>query len=167
MLATAPRYLFLALYAAALLMFLDQAAEVFAVVLPDSNLANPQVRFGIFGLIIGRTTPAVMIDVLVVLAAIGLQHRRMLKFWGIAHIIVAALLLAGLALFILDVVQLRTVVTQDAVGVLMITAVRSAVMVILAVIYCIWVLIAANRAARRASSVDKHDDEGPVLVTGS
>src|SRR5205809_390951 len=113
MLASAPRYLFFALYAAALLVFLDQAAEVVAAVAPSFNPADPQMRFGAFGLLIGRTTTAVIMDVLVILAALGLHHGRMLRFWGIMHIIVAALLLGLLALFLLDAVELRTVVSRE------------------------------------------------------
>jgi hypothetical protein len=167
MLTTAPRYLFLALYAAGLLVFLDQAAELVAAVLPNFTPDDPQFRFATFALIVSRTTTAVIMDMLIILAALGLQHSRMLRFWGIVHLVVAALLLVGLAFFVLDVVQLRTVVSGDAAGTLTITAIRASVMVILAVVYCVYVMIAATRAARRTSMIDKSEDEGPVLVTGS
>ncbi len=167
MLATAPRYLFFALYAAAALVLLDQAAELIAGLVPNFNLSSPEFRFAAFGLIISRTTTAVIVDALVILAALGLHHARLLRIWGILHVVVAALLLVGLAFFLLDTVELRNAVNRDAASTFVVAAVRASVMVVLAVGYCGWILVASGRAGRRSPSVDKDDDEGPVLVTGA
>ena len=164
MLASAPRYLFFALYAAAVLIFLDQVAELVVVLYPFRGTAVDW-RFGAFGLVMGRTTTAVIMDVLVILAALGLRHRRGLRIWGILHVVFGALLLVGLVMFALDTLELRSTVRADAEGTLTLGAARAALMVVLALVYCVLVTVASLRASRRGQADKGGDDEGPVLVT--
>jgi hypothetical protein len=165
MLISAPRYLFSALYGAALLVLIDQAAELAATLYPF-NFTNLQWRFGAFGLIVGRTTTGVIVDILVVIAALGLQHRGFLRGWGIAHLVVAPILLMGLAVFVLDSLELRNAVPSDQAAVMTTAAARAVLMVLLAVIYCVSVTIAAIRATRRpiGAKTGAGATSGPVVV---
>jgi hypothetical protein len=162
MLPSAPRYLFLALYAAAALILLDQIAELVVVLYPF-RLSAVDWRFGAFGLIMGRTTTAVIMDVLIILATLGLRHRRALRIWGMLHVVAALLLLIGLVMFALDALELRGTVRPDVMGTLTLGSTRAALMVFLALIYCGLVTAATLRASRRGAA-DKGADESPLLV---
>jgi hypothetical protein len=161
----APRYLFHALYAAAGLVLADQLAEVLATLYPF-DLRAVQWRFGAYGLIVGRATTAVVIDALVVLAALGLGHRRVLRAWGIAHAVAAPLLLMGLAVFLLDSLELRSAAEAELARAMTSAAVRSVAIVVLAVVYCGFVLAATFRATARPPGLPRAADKS-VLVAGS
>ncbi len=146
-----PRFLFAALYAAAIVVLLDQAAELFASLYPFS-LGDLQWRFGAFGLLVGRTTTAVLVDALVFLAATGLGHWRLLRAWGLVHLIAAALLAVGMGAFSLDVVELRRKAAPEVVGTFDLAAGRAAIVVLAVVIFCIWAGVVLLRTPRRAGS---------------
>lgn len=154
----ASRFIFIALYVAAVVVLLDQVAELVASLYPF-RIEQIQWRFGAFGLIVGRTTTAVIVDALVFLAALGLGHRGVLRAWGGLHFVLAALLIGGLAVFTLDALELRRTVAREAADTFVLAAGRAAVVVAAAVVYCIWAAIAAFRTANwggpRASPTDQ------------
>ena len=142
---TPSRYLFRALYAAAALVLMDQLAELLASTYPF-QVGEVKWRFGAFGLFIGRTTTAVIVDMLVLIAAVGLEHRRFLRVWGALHFVVGVLLVAGMAIFSLDVLEMRRSVVPEAAGTLVLASVRAGIVVVAAVIYAFGAGLAALRA---------------------
>jgi hypothetical protein len=71
------------------------------------------------------------------------------------------LLLIGVTAFVLDAVELRTVTRPEAKAVFDFAAGRAVVLVLFAVVYCVWLLVASLRATR---SSGPHGDPA-VLVT--
>jgi hypothetical protein len=159
----APRYIFVALFAAAFLVMVDQAAEVLITLFPF-QFGVVTWRFGAAGVIAGRTTTAVFLDALVLLAALGLERRRFLRWWGLFHFLVAAVLLAGGALFVLDAIELSNNVKSEAAGVLVLTGVRASLIMALGVIYCCWVGIASVRATRGGGAAGGSGRDGEDLL---
>jgi hypothetical protein len=153
------RFLFAAVYAAAGLLLLDLGAELAATLYPFS-VGDVDWRFGAFGLVIGRTTTTVLADALIFLAAIGSGHRTFLKVWGAVHLVVAVAVLATLAMFSLDVLELRRRVRPDAAGTLMLSSVRAGVVAAVASIYCLW----AGIAVLRTQGARARGLEAPLLV---
>lgn len=142
---TTSRFLFAAVYAAAALVLLDQGAELVAALVPF-RAGEVDWRFGAFGLLVGRTTTAVLADVLVFVAAVGSGHRTFLRVWGVVHLAVAAVVVTTLVIFSLDVVELRRRVTVDAAGTFLVSSLRAGVVAVVAAVYCVWAGVAAFRA---------------------
>jgi len=148
--ATGPqhsRFLFVALYAAAVVVLLDQGAELLVSLYPF-RVSDTQWRFGAFGLIMGRTTTAILVDVLVFLAAIGLGNRGLLRGWAGLHLVVGFLLVLGLGAFVLDSIELRRQTRPEMTRTFDLAAGRAAVMVLVATFYCIWAAVATFRVTR-------------------
>ena len=157
------RFLFRALYAAAVLVLIDQAAELLASLYPF-EIGSVRWRFGAFGLIIGRTTTAVIVDALVLIAAVGLGHRAVLRVWGGLHFVVAVPLAAGLVMFLLDTLELRRSVIPDVAGTMVLASARAAVVVLAAVIYAIGAGIATFRAIKLIPEPRGETGSGSPLV---
>jgi hypothetical protein len=152
--------LFAALYAAAVVVLLDQAAELFVSLTPV-RVGDIRWRFGAFGLVVGRTTTAVLVDILVIVAALGLGHRGFLRAWAILHLIVAGVLLIGLGGFALDAIELHRLTNPEVTSSFELAAGRAAVVVGVAVVYCVWAAVATLRATRIAMP---RPDEPLVVV---
>lgn len=145
------RFVFVALYAAALVVLLDQAAELVASMYPF-QIGDIQWRFGAFGLIVGRTTTAVLVDVLVFMAALGLMHRSVLGAWAIVHLVAAVALVIGLVSFSLDALELRRRAVPEVAGTFDLAAGRAAVVVLVVAVYCVWAGVATILVMRGGQS---------------
>jgi hypothetical protein len=141
------RYLFRSLYLAALLIVFDQAAEVLASTYPFRP-ASPEWRFGMYGLLATRTSPLVLADAFLLVAAGGLGHRVFLRGWAIFHFIAALLVAGGLAGFALDYLQLRKTVRPEFAETVLAASTRAAAMGLLAVGFCVTIGFLAFRASR-------------------
>jgi hypothetical protein len=158
------RYVYAALYAAAALVGIDQAAELAASLVPF-RIGEVQWRFGAYGLVIGRVTTLVLVDGMVLLAAAGRGHAGVLRAWGVLHFLLAALIVPGLFLFALDALELRRAVRPEAELTLLVASARAAAVAAAAAVYAIVVGVVAFRAARPlgagAGAASK-----PVLLVG-
>jgi hypothetical protein len=157
------RFLFKALYAAAVLVLIDQAAELLASLYPF-EVGSVRWRFGAFGLIIGRTTTAVLVDALILIAAVGLGHRTVLRVWGGLHFVVAVPLAAGLVMFLLDTLELRRSVVPEVAGTMVLASARAAIVVVAALVYAIGAGIAAFRAIKLIPGARADVGSGSPLV---
>lgn len=158
------RYAFGALYATAFLILFDQFAELAASLYPFKP-DTVQWRFAAYGLAVGRTTTLLLADALVVLAALGLRQGRVVRVWGILHLVFLVPLLAGLVGFGLDALEVRRDLRADAKSPVELASVRAVVVALLAVGYCVWAGVAALRATRAGASPGEGAGE-PLLVTG-
>lgn len=100
------------LYAAGAAIAIDQYADLVATVWPLKP-GELQWRFGFLGLFLGRMAPLLMADLLIIMGAIGMGHRLFLRLWGVLHIVLTVVLLGILGLFVLDALQVRTLVPPD------------------------------------------------------
>src|ERR1041385_6874377 len=105
------RKLLALLYLAGFLIAVDQLADVLVTVLSTPvAFDSVQWRFGVFGLLGTRTSVLLMAEVMVFAAAVGLDHRTLLAGLGVLNLVLAVCVLAGLVLFALDALQLRSMV---------------------------------------------------------
>jgi len=146
-----PRSVFGLLYVAALMVLIDQSSELVASMYPFRT-SDVQWRFGAYGLIVGRTTTMVLVDIMLIVAAAGLRHRLVVRAWGLLHFLVAATILVGLTMFVLDALELRRVVRPEAATTVQLAAGRAALVALVAVVYCVWVGIAAFKGSRPESA---------------
>lgn len=139
-----------ALYAIGFLMLIDQAAAIIAPLMPF-QLGNPQWRFGAFGMAMGHTSTVLFADTLIVVAAVGLEHRAWLRTWGAIHLLMAAVVGVLTAIFLLDGVQVRAQVQPAGRTPILLNTARVGLLSIFVMAVSIWLMVFAWRSTRRAS----------------
>ncbi|MDX2056879.1 MAG: hypothetical protein SFV24_03690 [Gemmatimonadales bacterium] len=144
------RHLFAALYLAAGLILVDQTAETVAAILPI-RADDPQWRFGAFGLAVGHTTALLVADVLMLTAAVSLDHRRFLRGWGLLHLPIALLLAATTVVFLLDAVQLRAAIQPAARSAVTLQAARASLVGSLVALFCLATAVVSWRSTRASA----------------
>lgn len=106
--SAAVRNLFALLYGAGILILADQAADLAATLL--ANAPSPSAapwRFGVFGLLMSRVSVFLVADVMLWSAALGMEHRSVIRTLGLLHLLMAGVVFAGLVVFALDWLQVR------------------------------------------------------------
>lgn len=159
----ASRLLFPALYAGAILVFVDQTAELVTSLHPVA-FSSSQWRYGAFGLTIGRATTGVIFDAMVLIAAIGSGHRRFLRVWAVLHLVFALVLLGGLAAFLLDALELRRAVRVDLAGPMLLASARAAFVAGLGALYCVGVAVGVLRSVKILES--RRSEQAKLVVQG-
>ena len=155
----------LLLYAAGLLMVADQLADLLA-----SLLANPPApglpawRFGAFGLLLSRASMLLLADVLLFLAAVALQHRRVLRGLGFLHLAAALALLVATVLFALDWLQVRKNVRDTAARSFDAAAIRAGIVAILVFGLSCWAAVTLLRITRRGRGT-RRQTASAALIT--
>lgn len=160
------RRLLAVLLAAGLIILLDQAADLTATVLSrpvDFSAAN--WRFGLFGLIAGRTSALLAGDVMLFTATVLLGLRKTLRTLGALHVALALAILAGLVLFVLDVIQVRGAVPPASTDAFSAAVFRAGVIALAGGITAAWAGIAAWRTAGSWSG--RRSGTEHMLVTDS
>ena len=150
------------LYLAGVLVIVDQLADLAASILaknPTPALAS--WRFGLFGLLISRSSVFLIADVMLFIAAIRLGHRKVIRSLGALHFLAAVLLIAGLIGFALDWAELRLQVPEAGVRSFQYSTLRAAVLAFLLTGICVWTGFVAFRATR---SHDKQRVASPLLT---
>jgi hypothetical protein len=152
--ASLPRRRLLAvLFAAGLIILLDQSADLVATLLSRRiETSAPNWRFGLFGLVAGRTSALLLGDVMVLAAVVALGWRNMLRVLAVAHLLLGVCAVAGLALFILDAAQVRGAVPADSAGVYSSAVYRAGIVMLAAAIFLPWAGIAAWRTSGTGSA---------------
>lgn len=146
------------LYLAGGLILADQAADLLATVL--SQPVRPgaaEWRFAVVGLLVTRTSVLLLGDLFLLGAAIGLEHRRVIRVLGILHLAAAAILGLSLGLFLLDAVQIKSTVPRDASGDLLLAATRAGALLLLGTVFLAWAglrMVRGSRAPRAAANAD-------------
>ena len=142
------RRLLAVLFAAGLLILLDQSADLIATLLSrDVAPSVPSWRFGLFGLVASRTSALLAGDVMLFASATALEWRNMLKTLGALHLVLAAGAGAGLVLFILDAVQVRGAVPAQSTSAFSAAAFRAGVVALGGAVTFAWAGVAAWRTA--------------------
>jgi hypothetical protein len=158
-------YVWAALYAAAGFVLIDQASDLAASLYPFQP-GQVNWRFAAFGLATGRLTTLVLIDAILLIAALGRGDSRFIRFLALLHLPIALFFLVSLPLFALDALELRRAVKVEAAPGLLLASARATVMGITALVFSLCVAVAGLRATRR--SVSGSRTPGPVVVrTGS
>ena len=154
------------LYLAGALLLVDQLADLTATL-----LANPPApgaaswRFGAFGLLTSRVSVFLLADVMILAAAVGLEHRRVLRILGVIHLLLVPVLLGGLLLFGLDWLQVRGRAANRGSSRFDLAGIRAAMLALLAAILAGSGGLTALRAGRSHQG-GKHEGAGPPLLTG-
>lgn len=138
------------LYLAAVVVLVDQAAILAASVYPISA-GSVNWRFGAVGLAAGRATPFLLADLLLLAAALLAGHRVFLRVFAALHVLVAGLLVGALGMFVLDTLEIRTLLPLDARGQAIASASRASVALMALAIYCLIVAVRVIRATPRST----------------
>jgi len=161
----AVRRLLAVLFAAGLLILLDQSADLIAILLSrKADLSAANWRFGLFGLVTNRTSALLVGDAMLLASATALGWRNMLKVLGSLHLVLATGALAGLALFVLDAVQVRRVVPAQSLATFSVAALRTGVVALAGAITLGWAGVAAWRTAGIRPRSDRQAAP-PLVVT--
>jgi hypothetical protein len=142
------RRLLAVLFAAGLLILLDQSADLIATLLSqkiDPSAAN--WRFGLFGLVTSRASALLVGDVMLLAATSALGWRYCLKVLGVLHLLTAGGALAGLVFFLLDAVQLRGGVPAQSAGAFSAAVFRAGIMALAGGVTLAWAGVAAWRSS--------------------
>jgi hypothetical protein len=158
------RRLLALLYVAAAIILLDQLVDLGGGVWPF-HPEMPNWRVGSFGVALSRLEFLALADALAVATALYLDHRRVLVFLAVMHLLVGVVLLAGMALFTLDTLQIRRVIRSDRVRQLDIAALRTLAMAGIASLACFALAITVWKTRQRQAKESKPRDA--ILVTGS
>lgn len=143
------------LYVGAALLLTDQAFDLVATLLAQPvELDSPEWRFGAVGLLVTRASVLLVADVLLFAGAVALDHRRFLRVLGVAHLVLAVLLLAGSAIFVLDAVQVRRAVRDETRRAFDLAAFRAFALTLLGAGLLGWAGLAAVRTTRRKAEPD-------------
>jgi len=144
------------LYIGALVLFLDQLAILGASVYPAA-LDSVQWRFGSVGLAAGRATPFLICDLLFLSAGVLAGHRWFLRALGVLHVFVALVILAGVAGFILDTLEIRQMLPLETRQQAMASAIRAVVALVAVSIFCVVVGVRVIRGTPPASAARSAD----------
>ncbi len=135
--STTTRPFFGLLYLAGVALILDQGLILASSIMPFSPGAA-QWRFGAVGLAAGRITPLLLADTAVILAAMWLGHRAVLRTWALLHLVLVAVLLLVLGGFALDAIQVRQQLIPEAQLGMLLGASRVGIMLLAMVIWSVW-----------------------------
>jgi len=132
------------LFAAGLLILVDQSADLIAILLSrPTDIASPNWRFGLFGMVTSRTSALLVGDVMLFAAATALGWRSMLRALGVLHFGLGAAGLAGLVLFGLDAVQVRGSVPTQSAAAFSAAALRAGLVALIGAVTLGWAGLAA------------------------
>ena len=152
------------LYLAAAVVIADQLADLAASVLAKNPTpAIASWRFGVFGLLISRSSVFLIADVMLFTATILLGHRKALRSLGALHFLAALLLLAGLVGFGLDWAEVRLQVPQAGVRSFEYSSLRAGLLALLVVGVSVWAGIVAFKATRVHGK--QHRARSPLLTS--
>ena len=155
------------LYLAGLLIIADQVIEILAALLAGSPAPGAASwRFGAFGVVAGRLSVLLVADAFLFAAAIGLQHRMMLRVLGWIHLALAAVCFAALLVFGLDALEMGGRVRGAVAGPVGVAALRAGGIVALAIGLMIWVGVVSIQVTRRHRRKGS-TREAPPLVTNT
>jgi hypothetical protein len=152
------------LYLAAALIFLDQALDILGGVWPP-HLDLSNWRVGTFGVVLSRLEFIALADALVIAAALFLDHRKLLAVLSVLHLAIGIALVAGTALFALDVLQLRRLMRPERVRQLDLAAVRTVALAGAAALACLIFPIGVWRTRQRQAKEQKPRET--IIVTAA
>lgn len=136
------------LYLAAAVILVDQAAILVASVYPPAP-ASVQWRFGATGLAAGRATPFLIADLMLIAGGILGGHRLLLRGVAALHLILTVVLLATVALFVLDTLEMRQLLPLEGRRQALLSAGRAAVALTVLSGYALWSAVAIFRRTPR------------------
>src|SRR6185369_4954316 len=151
------------LYLAGAIVIADQLADLTASILaknPTPALAS--WRFGVFGLLISRSSVFLIADVMLFAAAIWLGHRRVIRSLGALHFLTALLLLAGLVGFSLDWAEVQRQVPEAGVRSFRYSTFRASLLALLLAGISVWAGVVAFKATRVRDK--QHRTKAPLLT---
>lgn len=154
------------LYVVAVVILLDQSLEVLSLVWP-LRFPIASWRFGTLGLALGKLEFLALADALLLAAAVFLEHRGFLRVLGVVHTVVGLALLAALAVFLLDGIQLRQVVIPERRREMTIAGIRSLILGAAAGMACLIAGISLWRSQRAEPKREQAQARGDTLLVGA
>jgi hypothetical protein len=148
-----------------LVIVVDQAAIVLTQILP----ATPGLlgwRYGSVGLTVGRTTPLLLADLLLMLSALWVSNRLLIRLLAVGHFLLVPLLGLVLLSFALDALQVIGGMPEPQVPATRAAALRAAGMLALLIGFAGWTGWLLWRVAGSVKPEQK-TVERSVLVVGS
>lgn len=153
------------LYPVALLLILSPLIDLATAVWPIRP-SEVSWRFGTFGLITGALVTPIIGLLLLQVAAALLDHVLTLRVVSVLQLIAAVFLLVGIALFVLDAVQLRGTVTAAAKVSYDLAATKALVTALLELVVLGWIGMGGLRAASAVGKRLGSRDPSASLVVG-
>jgi hypothetical protein len=133
-------------------LLVDQAAILAASIFPPA-VESVQWRFGTIGLAAGRATPFLLADLLFLVGGLIGGQRGFLRFLAFVHLFLAPILIALLALFTLDTLEIRQLLPVDARRQALQSAARAGVALLAMAVFAIWAGILVLRSSPARSAI--------------
>ena len=156
-----PAFPYRVLYIAAALILADQASDLLTGLAPY-RWSAVEWRFGAYGILLGRTTSLVLVDVLIVIAAAARGDRRVLRWVAVLHAMLGLVVVTWLPLFCLDFLEFKRRIPPDRLPTVYYATGRAAAIAVLVALYGWAVAIGLFRVTRHRAV---RADESPLLVT--
>jgi hypothetical protein len=157
------RRLSMAAYVVAAVFLLSPLVDVVTNVYP-TDIGNMQWRFGAIGILSNYLISGVFGLLLATLVAAFLGHRGVLRTSAVIDLVVAALLLALMLLFALDVLQLRQTVRPEAGEMFKIGALKASLKLLMTAAALAVLGVRALKASREGMDARRGGKDAPLIV---
>ncbi len=154
-----------AFYPVAALLILSPLLDVAGAVWPI-RAGEVSWRFGTMGLITNGLVTPILGLALIQLIGTFAEHRGVVRFVAIIELVLGVLVLIGLALFVLDYLQLRPTVAPNAQAAYDLAAVKAMFIALLETIVLGWVGRAGLKFGPRGSGRGGSRDRSESLMVG-
>ncbi len=154
------------LFLAGFVILADQAIDLAATVLlqpADTSTAN--WRVAVFGMAASRASLFLIADVLMLVAAVGLEHRRMLRLMSVTHAALAVILVIGLVLFARDTVEVQQTVGSAGRSHFLASIGRTMAVTMAGIGFLGWAAMLGWTASRRSGPKGESEPESRLLPT--
>jgi hypothetical protein len=160
------RRLLALLYLAAVIILADQITDVAAtVLLQPVATGTANWRVAVFGMGVSRASVLLIADTLLFIAAIGLEHRLVLRTLSVAHGLLALIGLAALAMFALDAVEVQRMVRPDGRNAFFAATGRAGVVAVLGIGLLGWAALAGWKMSRASGKPGRSDRASMLMPT--
>ena len=155
------------LYLAGAIILADQIADVTATVLLQSiTTGTANWRVAVFGMAASRASALMIADVLIFSAAVGLDHRRMVRFLSVVHGVLVVALLAALGTFLLDAVEVQRQVRPGGKHAFLAATGRAAAVALFGILLAGWAAVAGWRLSRVHEHKSRSDPAAMLVSVG-
>lgn len=134
------------LYAVALVLLVSPLLDLVGAVWPP-RMGEVSWRFGAFGLATSALVSPILAFAMAKIAGVLLDHRIVVRVVAVIDLVLLVLLLAGLAFFALDFLQLRATLATPSLGQYDTAGFKAAVNGVLELIVLGWMGVAGLRAS--------------------
>ena len=155
-----------AIYAVALILLVSPLVDLAGAIWPP-RMGEVSWRFGAFGLTTGALVSPILGLAMLKIGGVLLEHRRFVRAVAAVDLLLLLLLVAGLAFFALDFLQLRATLATASLGQYDMAGFKAAVNGVLEVIVLAWMggagLKASADAGKGSAAHGGREEEGLIV----